>query len=250
MKSMRKHILILIAVGAFAFAVCWFSRPSERVISAGVGEARVSLSGVAYRFVRVDLRRARIDLKWRDGDGQRHGTLAAAMKSAGEHAIFAANVGIFDKSFTPLGLHIENGRELHPLNLEAGVGNFFWKPNAVFGIRSGKAFLVRSESFKADASVDLATQSGPMLIENGTVLPNVAASTASERTRSGVGITVAGEVIFILSLQPCSFAAFAKAFVDVDCSDAMYLDGEISRFRARGDDDDGDFAAILVLSSR
>lgn len=241
--------VIILALGLLSVEMF---RRSHGVISHGVGvtEQTMRVEAIDVRIVRVDLANARIDLHWMNPDGSPIRTLELAMKSVGDRAVFATNAGIFDKSYTPLGLHIENGRELHPLNLDAGGGNFFWKPNAVFGIRDGKPFLIRSEAFVSSADVELATQSGPMLLEHGRVFPEVAASVSSERTRSGVGITAAGEIMFILSLEPCSFATFANTFAEAGCTDAMYLDGEISRFRTNRTRDNGNFGAIFVVSTR
>lgn len=194
----------------------------------------------------VDLERATIALKWRDSRGERLGSLAAAMDAVGRDAVFATNAGIFDSTFTPLGLHIEEQLEMRPLNRADGVGNFFWKPNAVFSIFNGRASISQSERFDLSHAYDLATQSGPMLIDSGAVLPEIAASTGSKRTRSGVGVDRRGKVIFLLSSDPCSFAEFAETFQRLGCTSAIYLDGEISRFRTLADPADGHFSAIFV----
>ena len=248
----KRWLLCLLIASTLATACLWAFRSRHHMFSLapGIREERVKLAGLALRVVRVRLDQARIDLKWRDQNDTRIGTLASAMSAAGERSVFATNAGIFDRSFAPLGVHIENGQLLRPLNLEDGAGNFFWKPNAVFFIRDGNAGIVRADQFDPAIQTEIATQSGPMLIEHGKVFDSVTASTSSWRTRSGVGVTRSGEVIFALSAYPCSFASFANAFAALDCPNAMYLDGQISAFRTKEQSDDGDFAGIFVISTR
>ena len=42
------------------------------------------------------------------------------------------NGGIYDESYAPLGLYIENGQQKVALNLASGEGNFFIRPGGVF----------------------------------------------------------------------------------------------------------------------
>ena len=44
----------------------------------------------------------------------------------------AMNGGIYDKAYAPLGLYIEDGKRLTPVNRSAGGGNFFIRPGGVF----------------------------------------------------------------------------------------------------------------------
>ncbi len=52
----------------------------------------------------------------------------------------AMNGGIYDKAYAPLGLYIEDGKRLTPVNRSAGGGNFFIRPGGVFsgGKRPGE----------------------------------------------------------------------------------------------------------------
>jgi uncharacterized protein YigE (DUF2233 family) len=248
----RRRSLVAAALCAVGAASWWATSKSSvgQTLAAGITENHIRVDGVGFRVVRVDQAKAEIKLKWKDDTGNRIAALAHAMSSGGDRAVFATNAGNFDKSFAPLGLHVENGVEIHACNRDDGVGNFFWKPNAIFGVKDSRPFIVRSESYRSNENVELATQSGPMLIEHGKMLPDVVASSSSERLRSAVGISSAGEVVFILSIESCSFALLARAMQRLGGTDAMYLDGEISRFRTANEQGDGNFAAMLAVSSR
>ncbi len=49
------------------------------------------------------------------------------------------NGGIYDKAYAPLGLYIEDGKQLTPVNRSAGGGNFFIRPGGVFLVENGRA---------------------------------------------------------------------------------------------------------------
>ncbi len=79
---------------------------------------------------------------------------ASGARRMGERLLFAANAGIYDRKFAPLGLYVENGRTVVPLNLAHGnpaAGNFSLLPNGVFAIYpDGHAAVRTSAAFKAD----------------------------------------------------------------------------------------------------
>ena len=99
-------------------------------------------------------------------------TLRQWGEAHGQRLLFAANAGIYDHKFAPLGLYVENGKTLVPLNLAHGnpaSGNFSLLPNGVFVVYpDGRAAVRTSADFKADGKrAQWATQSGPMLLIDG-----------------------------------------------------------------------------------
>lgn len=54
----------------------------------------------------------------------------------------AMNGGIYDESYAPLGLYIENGQQKVALNLASGEGNFFIRPGGVFYVAGDKVGIV------------------------------------------------------------------------------------------------------------
>lgn len=75
------------------------------------------------------------------------------------------NGGIFEPGGIPSGLLIQQGKELQPVNRNAGEGNFFLQPNGIFLIGSqGAAVMATSEYPPKDPTIHYAVQSGPLLL--------------------------------------------------------------------------------------
>jgi uncharacterized protein YigE (DUF2233 family) len=115
------------------------------------------------------------------------------------------------------------------LNLSDGRGNFYLKPNGVFFLTTAGPSIVRSERYSTVANdVLLATQSGPLLLENGTVNPVFRPTSTSKYIRNAVGVR-GSEAIFVISNAPVTFYELATYFRDqLHCQDALYLDGAVS----------------------
>ncbi|MDI3261336.1 MAG: phosphodiester glycosidase family protein [Fulvimonas sp.] len=206
--------------------------------------ASLRFADQSFRIVRIDLRRHALKLYWRDPDsGQPFGdieTLRRWGEAHGRKLLFAANAGIYDRANAPLGLHVEDGRTLVPLNLVHGnpaAGNFSLRPNGVFAIDlEGHALVRTSEAFKAARRpVRWASQSGPMLVIDGQINPAFADDSGSLKWRSGVCAPSPTQVVFAVSETPVNFHTFARFFRDaLHCRDALYLDGSISQFYIDG----------------
>ncbi len=217
---------------------------------------KVNRDGSAYTIVEVDLTRATLRLFWKKPDGERFARFAnvkAHVEGNRERLLFATNAGIFDPSFTPCGLHVEDGREHVPLNPRSGSGNFFLKPNGVFIINAGGARII--DATKCDgirSGVRVAVQSGPLLVLDGSIHPAFKPDSDNLRRRSGVGLVSAQHIVFVLSDQPVTFHAFASLFLEhLKCNNALYLDGVISQFYIPSDESephDGDYAGILAVT--
>lgn len=151
------------------------------------------------------------------------------LATKGKHLTFAMNAGMFKPDYSPLGLYITKGKELVPLNLSSGQGNFFMKPNGVFFLTADGPGIVESSKYSADASdVLLATQSGPLLVEQGVIHPAFNPVSKSRFIRNGVGVR--GNIaIFVISNEPVTFHELAIFFKKkLKCKDALYLDGVVS----------------------
>jgi len=207
--------------------------------------ATVAFEGQNYRVVHLDLKREHLSLHWRDPQsGQPFGsidTLRQWGEARGQRLLFAANAGIYDHRFAPLGLHVENGKTVVPLNLAHGnpaSGNFSLLPNGVFAIYpDGHAAVRTSAAFRAEGrSVQWATQSGPMLLIDGKLNDQFVDESASLKWRSGVCVKTPTEVIFAVSEAPVNFHTFGRLFRDrLGCHDALYLDGSISQLYVDGE---------------
>lgn len=204
----------------------------------------VHFQGQDFTVVSLDLHRESLSLHWKNPDnGQPFSdiqTLREWGASNGKRLMFAANAGIYDAAFSPLGLYVENGKTLVPLNLFRGnpaAGNFSIQPNGVFAIYpDGHAAVRTSTQFKADGKqVDWATQSGPMLVIDGQINNQFVDDSNSTKWRSGVCAHNPYQVVFVVSESPVNFHTFASLFRDkLGCRDALYLDGTISQFYIDG----------------
>jgi uncharacterized protein YigE (DUF2233 family) len=201
----------------------------------------VVFHGEKYAVCTIDPAKQDLRLYWDDGHGNVLGNFTALQKQvAGEggQLLFAANAGMFDPASKPVGLLVLDGTEKSPLNLGDGYGNFYMKPNGIFGIDARQhAFVIESSEYAVLVPPPRwATQSGPLLVHGGDVNPDFLPESKNRKIRSGVGVTEKGEVILALSKQPVTFYEFAELFRErLHCPNALYLDGEISDFWKPGD---------------
>lgn len=163
--------------------------------------------------------------------------LLAAVEAEGKRLLFATNSGIYmdtPQGPRPLGLHIEAGKELVPLNTQPkGYGNFYLQPNGVFWwTEDGEAQITPTGNFAVGGfSPEYALQSGPMLVMEGELNPAFKLDSPNRDLRAGVGVDAEGVVYIGVSSRPVTLYEFASAFKRIKCVNALYLDGGIiSRF--------------------
>ena len=213
--------------------------------SHGISSHDVVFDNVHYRVVTLDTAKAGLDLHWRDpATGKPFASIHALQQWGAAHGrqlLFAANAGIYDAQGEPLGLYVENGKALKPLNTAHGnpaSGNFSLLPNGVFAIDAqGHASVRTTADFAAaHAQPRWATQSGPMLVIDGKINPNFDAGSDSTKWRSGVCAPRPDEAVFVVSTAPVNFHEFALLFRDkLRCRNALYLDGTLSQIYVDGD---------------
>lgn len=77
--------------------------------------------------------------------------------------LLAMNAGMYRPDGASLGLLVEDGRVVAPLNLAEGEGNFFLRPNGVFAVSAqGRFEIVESQAFADSGGLPAyATQSAP-----------------------------------------------------------------------------------------
>lgn len=206
------------------------TRPTQASVQEGLNSE--SVARPRFTTIRVDARTERLELFLRDDAGRtfnRFDRLSSWLASRNERLRFAMNAGMFRPDLSPVGLLVQDGREVSPLNLSDGAGNFFLKPNGVFFISESGARIVESAEYPALAQgVRLATQSGPLLVRHGLLHPAINAASTSRLPRNGVGIS-GDTIIFVISEQPVNFYEMATYFRDeLHCPDALYLDGVVS----------------------
>ena len=204
----------------------------------------------------VDPRTDDLRMHYRDSLGERHaslGNLREWYAARGRKMVFATNGGMYHPDRSPVGVYAEFGVILNPLNRDTtGKGNFFLRPNGVFWLRDdGRAYITPTEDYVTHKYVDYATQSGPLLLRNGQLHSALRKGSKNLRTRSGVGILPEGYVLFAHATDPINFYDFAVFFRDWGCTDALFLDGVISRTyhpAAGQEDTGGDFGVMIAVS--
>ena len=212
--------LLLLSLPAFASGTCSLTDPS-----------------LTLQSYTVDPQRERIVMYWQNEDGKAWGSLRSLLGDINRdgQVQMAMNGGIYDKAYAPLGLYIEKGRQLTPLNRASGGGNFFIRPGGVFYLRGQNAGIVSINKFRASPAIRYAVQSGPMLIENGKINWRLKPSASSRKLRNGVGITGDGKVVFMLSERETNFYDFAcYAQSRLNVRQMLYLDGTISKMYQKG----------------
>ena len=234
------------------------TRPAQALPPAAAPCRALTYEEAIFTVCEVDLRRQAVRLFWQRPDGQAYGylgalpqslpqtlaqtavsappsapggaTAAPAAKAAapsGGRLQFAMNGGMFHPDYKPVGLYVEDGREITRANTRNGPGNFHLKPNGVFYMSGAMAGVLETGAYlKAKPQSDFATQSGPMLVINGRIHPRFSKTGESQKLRNGVGVRDANTVVLAISEGEVSFGTFARLFRDpLKCANALFLDG-------------------------
>jgi uncharacterized protein YigE (DUF2233 family) len=187
---------------------------------------------------RVDIQTDRLQLFLTDPSGRPFNSfrkVAESVSARNEQLVFAMNAGMYREDYSPVGLMVVEGRQIHRLNMGFGFGNFYLKPNGVFIVSDSGAHIVESSQYRSlQPTPRLATQSGPLLLHGGQLNSHISPQGTSRLIRNGVGVVSANEVVFAISEDPVNFYDFAELFRDrLHCTDALYLDGNVSSLYAR-----------------
>jgi uncharacterized protein YigE (DUF2233 family) len=192
----------------------------------------VDLRNVEATVCTVDTRRDRLQLFLRDEGGTHFKFFSALQRHLDrndQHLVLGMNAGMYHADYDPVGLLVIDGQEVAPLNLQSAPGNFFMKPNGVFAVTASGPRIVESSLYSNLREVELATQSGPLLVINGSLHPSFRKDSTSKYLRNGVGILNEHTVLLAITEQPVTFYEFATFFRDgLGCKDALYFDGGVS----------------------
>ena len=190
--------------------------------------------------IKVNPEKVNISLYWKQPTGDLYkniNRLKQELENQNKRLIFATNGGMFNKSQNPIGLFVDNGKKIVHLNTRvinpqknSTVPNFYLNPNGVFYITfDNKAGICKTVSYNQDSIVKFATQSGPMLLIDGIINPVFSQNSDNYYIRNGVGILPNNELIFAISKNKVTFFDFANYFKEKGCTNALFLDGYVSK---------------------
>lgn len=243
------------------------------ICRAEVREEVVTYAGAQFRVVKLEPQQ--VGVVWKGADGQPYRTfdqVQARFAGEGKTVKFLMNAGIFAPGCSPCGLYVENGTEMKPLNRAEGSGNFHLQPNGVLLIHAVAASETNSKAIaeiqtaaaRAAFQQDMAThasyishlriavQSGPMLLIDGKRHPAFREGSANKLERNGVGIDSRGRIVFAITAagQVVNFWDFAGLFLSQGCSNALFLDGNISQMAVnpKGPVESNQFGAMFVVA--
>lgn len=188
--------------------------------------------------------------------GQPFGSLGAFAGSVDAASIaFAMNGGMYGDDLKAVGYYVENGDRLRELDRGNGEGNFYLKPNGVFFGTGGQWKVLGSNTFfnTVKDRPQFGTQSGPLLLVDGKLHPEIQDNGPSKAIRNGVGVDASGKAHFVISRGEVSFGQLARYFRDeVKVSNALYLDGAVSSLWDPATErmDKGRVGPIIVVTKR
>jgi prepilin-type processing-associated H-X9-DG protein len=200
--------------------------------------ATETFEGQTFAVCTFDAKKAGIRLFHSDGAGNVLGDFGAVAREAGrtgKKLRFAMNAGMYHPDRSPVGLYVEDGRQVRPIVTKRGAGNFSMLPNGIFYVdRQGPGILDTRAYLSGRIKPLHATQSGPMLVINGRLHPRFKPKSDNLKVRNGVGVSRDRKRIwFAISDRPVTFHTFARLFRDrLGARNALYLDGSVSRLYA------------------
>jgi uncharacterized protein YigE (DUF2233 family) len=194
--------------------------------------------GILYALCEVDPTTQRLELFLNDASGRPYGQFSAvdaALAEQGQTLAFAMNAGMYHTNRRPVGLYIEDGEILAPLQTRESFGNFGLLPNGLLCLTDTGAQVIETLRYqRAAPACRAATQSGPMLVIDGALHPRFLPDSTSRYIRNGVGTSTDGDrAVFVISRNPVTFHQFGSFFRDaLGLPQALYFDGNISRLYA------------------
>lgn len=216
----------------------------------------VTFEQVPLTVCTADPAKHRIALANLGADKQPFGSLSAFAAGVEPSTIaFAINGGMYGDDLKPVGYYVENGERLKELDRGDGTGNFYMKPNGVFFGTGGGWRVLGSNTFFETVGdrPQFGTQSGPLLLVDGKLHPEIQEDGPSKAIRNAVGVDAAGKAHFVISNAPVSFGQLARFYRDeLKVATALYLDGQVSSLwdPASERQDKGRVGPIIVVTKR
>jgi uncharacterized protein YigE (DUF2233 family) len=187
---------------------------------------------------------------WKDDAGKKLKTfdnLEKYVRSKGKKLLFAMNCGMYTPEYDPVGLYIEKGKQVSKISrCHSNKVNFCMQPQGVFYLTAdNKAGISTVQNFSS-ANVQYASQSAPVVLQDGKINKNLLLK--ARNIRNGIGVTKGGKVVMAVSEDRVTFVELAQYFLSQGCTTAMYFDGAISQAYKPGQASisTGEFGAMIA----
>ena len=221
----NKIIPILFSISLFIFCAPKVQEQEQK------GDYTIDPNRIVFH--EVNPQKQTLGIYWKDAEGAVYkniGNLKSSIEKEGKELVFAMNGGMFHKNSSPQGLFIENGVERTPIDTKReGYGNFYLQPNGIFALTNEYKPIICTTNKFQNTNIKYATQSGPMLVIDGTINSKLTKGSSNLHIRNGVGILPNGHLLFAMSKKKINFYDFATFFKQNGCKDALYLDGYVSK---------------------
>ncbi|MEL6529871.1 MAG: phosphodiester glycosidase family protein [Pseudomonadota bacterium] len=228
--------------------------PEEPAIASAC--AAKTFEGVSLTHCIADPSKHRITTRLSQPGSGPFRSLSAFAETVDKQTIaFAMNAGMYGDDAKPIGYYVENGDRQKELNRADGPGNFHMKPNGVFFGTGGTWRVLSADQFYSTVRdrPRFGTQSGPMLVIDGKMHPDIQDNGPSRAVRNGVGVSDDGKAHFVISNATLSFGQLARFYRDeLKVKNALFLDGNVSSLWDPASDrlDRGIIGPILVVENR
>ncbi len=215
-----------------------------------------SFEGIALTHCIADPAQHRIGTALAPNGGQGAGRIEGWLAGRERNNIaFVVNGGMYGDDLRPIGYFVREEDRLVELNQRSANGNFYLKPNGVFFGTDGEWRVLDSETFVRTIGTrpQFGTQSGPMLVIDGELHPDISENGPSKAIRNGVGIDDEGRAHFVISDEALSFGQLARFYRDeLKTPNALFLDGNVSSLfdPASGRMDEGRVGPLLVVERK
>jgi uncharacterized protein YigE (DUF2233 family) len=161
-------------------------------------------------------------------------SLAELAAAEGKSLTLAMNGGMFRPDYGPQGLLVIEGEMREPLDTaRSGYGNFYLQPNGIFALdTAGRAYVIPTQQYDSLAqttAIAYATQSGPLMVDQGQINPLFNDGSPNVHIRNAVGTTPQGQVVLAISQQEITFFQLSTLMIQQGCDQALYLDGFVSQ---------------------
>lgn len=163
-------------------------------------------------------------------------TIKSTLDNSKKPPLMITNAGMYKPNFKPQGLLISNYYKQSEVDStkEKRDGNFYLYPNGIFYVDSSNKYFISNTSnylknHYPHTLIKYATQSGPLLIDDGKLNSNIKENSSNYNIRSGVGLISPDKIVFVISIDGVTFYDFKMIFTILGCKSALYLDGFVSR---------------------